>query len=97
MCEVPISIVAVNRIDHTNWLHNEFDIYGGDLNHLSPHTLFVLALSNSFDLPMCKNEWVVIPTLQNHKNVQFEDLSIFKEASDKDKFSRFQHGKIDGK
>ena len=30
MCKVPISIVAVNRIeviDHIDWLHNELNIY----------------------------------------------------------------------
>ena len=33
--KVPISIVAVNHIDHTDWLNIMVD----DLNHLSPHVL----------------------------------------------------------
>ena len=36
--KVPISIVAVNRIDHTDWL----DIMVDDLNLLSPHVLIFL-------------------------------------------------------
>ena len=35
---VPISIFAVNGIDHTDWL----DIMMDDLNHLSPHVLIFL-------------------------------------------------------
>ena len=35
LCKVPISIVAVNRIDLTDWL----DIMVDDLNHWSPHVL----------------------------------------------------------
>ena len=34
---------AVNHIeviDHIDWLHNELNIYSGDLNHLSPHADF---------------------------------------------------------
>ena len=40
--KVPISIVAVNFevIDHIDWLHKEINIFGGDLNHLSPHADF---------------------------------------------------------
>ena len=34
--KVPISIVAVNCIDNTDWL----DIVVDDLNRLSPHVLF---------------------------------------------------------
>ena len=36
--KVPISIFAVIRIDHTDWL----DIMVDDLNHLSPHVLIFL-------------------------------------------------------
>ena len=36
--KVPISIVAVKRIDHTDWL----DIMVDDLNHLSNHVLIFL-------------------------------------------------------
>ena len=36
--KVPFSIVAVNGIDHTDWL----DIMVHDLNHLSPHVLIFL-------------------------------------------------------
>ena len=36
--KVPISIVAVNRFDHTDWLNIMVD----DLNHLSPHVLIFL-------------------------------------------------------
>ena len=46
--KVPISIVAVNHIeviDHIDWLHNELNIYGGDLNHLSPHADFSYVIS----------------------------------------------------
>ena len=35
--KVPISIVAVNRIeviDHIDWLHNELNIYGGGFEPL---------------------------------------------------------------
>ena len=37
-CEVPISIVAVYRIDvidHIDWLHNELNIYGGGFEPLT--------------------------------------------------------------
>ena len=43
MWKVPISIVAVNHIediDHIDWLYNELNIYGEDLNHLLPHADF---------------------------------------------------------
>ena len=99
-CEVPISIVAVNRIDNIDWLHNELDTRGsifmaGDMSHLSPHALTFLTQSNSFDLPMGGNEQMVIVTLQN---VQIENVDIFKEASDeKKKLFFFQNGEIDGK
>ena len=36
--KIPLSIVAVNRIDHTDWL----DIMVDDLNQLSPHVLIFL-------------------------------------------------------
>ena len=36
--KVPISIVAVNRIDHTDWLNIMVD----DLKHLSPRVLIFL-------------------------------------------------------
>ena len=46
-CEVPISIVAVNRIeviDHIVWFYNELNIYGGagDFSDLSSHALIFL-------------------------------------------------------
>ena len=53
--KVPISIVAVNRIDLTDWL----DIMVDDLNHWSPGADF-LTQSNSFDFPMYGNEQMVI-------------------------------------
>ena len=43
---------------------------------------------------MCGNEQVVIVTL---KNVQFEDVSFFINASVVRKFLLFQHGEIKGK
>ena len=43
---------------------------------------------------MCGNVQVVIVTYQN---VQFENESNFKEASDAEKFLLFQHGEIGGK
>ena len=55
-CEVPISIVAVNRIDHIDWL----DI----LNHLSPHGL-IFSYVIHFP-PMYGKEQVVIVTLYFH-------------------------------
>ena len=94
--KVLISIVAVNRIeviDHINWLHNEFNIYGGDLNHyllMLIFFFFFFTLSYSFilwfDLPICGNEQVIIfiPT-----NVQFENVSFFIKVSDEEKFLLF--------
>ena len=38
--KIPISIVAVNRIDHTDWL----DFMVDDLNHLSPHVVIFLRI-----------------------------------------------------
>ena len=53
--KVPISIVAVNRIDHTDWL----DIMVDDLKHLY----------NSFDFPMYGNEEMAIVTLHLHTSI----------------------------
>ena len=61
--KVLISIIAVNRIDHTDWL----DIMVDDLNHLSPHVLIFLFYS--FDFPMYKNEQMVIVTLHLHTSI----------------------------
>ena len=41
---------------------------------------------------MCGNEQVVIVT---HQNVQFDDVRLFKETSDEEKF--IQHGEMNGK
>ena len=96
-CKVPISIVAVNHIkvtDLIDWLYMELSIYVGGFEPFISLDADILAQSNSFDLPMCENEQVVIVT---HQNVQFEGVSFFKEASDEEKFLLFQHGKINGK
>ena len=67
----------------------------GDLNHLSTHALiFLMSSLFFFFLPICGNEQVIIVTPQN---VQSEDVSFFKEASNEEKFLLFQHGKIDSK
>ena len=53
--KVPISIVAVNRIDLTDWL----DIMVDDLNHWSPHVLiFLRNLILLFSQCMEMNRWL---------------------------------------
>ena len=47
-----------------------------------------------FDLPMCRNEQVIIFT---PKNVQFKNVSFFIKVSDEEKFLLFQHGETNGK
>ena len=50
--KIPVSIIAVNLIDHTDWLN----IMADDLNHLSPYVVIFLTQSNSFDILMYGNE-----------------------------------------
>ena len=63
--KVPISIVAVNRIDHTDWL----DIMVDDSKHLSPRVLIslhnpILLISQCMD-----NEQMVIVALHFHTSI----------------------------
>ena len=62
--KVPISIVAVNRIDHTDWLNIMVDY----LNHLSPNVLISYVIQ-FFDFPMYGNEQMVIFTVHLHTSV----------------------------
>ena len=45
--EVPISIVAVNRIevtDHIDWLHNELNIYDGGFDYSCPDFSYIIQI-----------------------------------------------------
>ena len=75
--KVPISIVAVNRIDHTDWL----DIMMDELNHLSPHVLVFLRNPILY-FPMYGNEQMVIITLhlksivEKVLNLHFDEIEL---------------------
>ena len=61
------------------------------MNHISPNALIFLTQSDSFDLPLCGNEQMVIVT---PKNVQFEDVIFFIKASEKESSCSFNMVKL---
>ena len=88
MCIVAVNFIEV--IDHIDWLYNELNIYGGDLNHLSTYGLIFLTYPILL-IYQCGNKQVVIVTPQN---VQFGDVSFFKEDSDEERSCSFSMVKL---
>ena len=73
--KIAISIVAVNRMDHIDWLIIWWMIWT-TCHLIRPHVPSFLVWSNSFDLPTYRNEQVVIVTFHLHTLYSFDKFGL---------------------